>query len=284
MSTSDSAGIGSVSICPDTVSEKFRALPIAPAQLPQLYIAARAALFRCDQIDECQEWSNKASAIASYAQQARDPTLRDMAIRIQARAVRRCGELLQKVPDNPGGLAGEKLPKRMAMAEEAGMTRRQYVQAVAVARIPEKKFEKLVESTDPPKVYLLAEHGVQKQMGGRSPNSKVFQEITKFVAFCELHPPDAISAGSFCQSKQVMAIGKWCAGIAALRSALPKKPVSAHWRDNAAFSKAQFLQCTTCDKSFRRRLYQISANNYCSRSCAGIANAERLHGKRKGAK
>lgn len=42
------------------------------------------------------------SALASYAKQADDDTLRKQADRIQARAVRRCGELLKQF-DGKGG-------------------------------------------------------------------------------------------------------------------------------------------------------------------------------------
>ena len=50
----------------------------------------------CNRIDECHEWANKAEALASYAKMADDDSMRKMADRIQARAVRRCGELLKQ--------------------------------------------------------------------------------------------------------------------------------------------------------------------------------------------
>ena len=43
---------------------------------------------QCNQIDECQEWANKAEALASYARQAEDSTLHKLSDRIRARAVR----------------------------------------------------------------------------------------------------------------------------------------------------------------------------------------------------
>ena len=59
------------------------------AQLPQRYEAARSAIAECERIDECKDWSDKAAAMASYARQAKDDSLRVMAVRIQARAERR---------------------------------------------------------------------------------------------------------------------------------------------------------------------------------------------------
>ncbi len=39
-------------------------------------------------VDECQDWANKAEALASYAKMADDDALRKLADRIQARAAR----------------------------------------------------------------------------------------------------------------------------------------------------------------------------------------------------
>jgi|HubBroStandDraft_6_1064221.scaffolds.fasta_scaffold738406_2 hypothetical protein len=64
------------------------------APLPDVYKAAVRALRECVRVDECADLASKAEALASYARQAKDNELRAMAGRIQARAVRRCGELL----------------------------------------------------------------------------------------------------------------------------------------------------------------------------------------------
>jgi hypothetical protein len=68
----------------------------AGARLPTSYEQAKIALASCDKIDECQDWANKAVALASYAKMADDDSLRQMADKIQARAVRRMGELLKQ--------------------------------------------------------------------------------------------------------------------------------------------------------------------------------------------
>ena len=41
--------------------------------------------------------------MASYARQAKDESLRKQADRIQARAIRRCGELLKQIEPDKGG-------------------------------------------------------------------------------------------------------------------------------------------------------------------------------------
>jgi len=65
------------------------------ARLPDTYEQAKAVLAKCDCIDECRDWADKMEALSSYARQSKDTALRNMADRIQARAVRRCGELLR---------------------------------------------------------------------------------------------------------------------------------------------------------------------------------------------
>jgi hypothetical protein len=127
------------------------------ARLPALYEEARAALSRCASIDECQEWANKAEAIASYAKQARDSSLRDYADRIKARAVRRSGELLTEF-DARGKREGDHLSRTEAAAQ-AGLSEHQRKQAVRVANITARQFEEAVEGDNPPTVTSLAKWG-----------------------------------------------------------------------------------------------------------------------------
>lgn len=132
------------------------------AYLPSTYVAARDALIRCEQVDECQDWANKAAAVEVYARQAKDDSLVIMAQRIQARAIRRCGELLKGIPHRHGTGSGDG-PTRTSVGAAAGMSRLQRRQAAQVAQIPTSEFERLVESKNPPKVYRLAQIGVRKR-------------------------------------------------------------------------------------------------------------------------
>lgn len=136
-------------------------------KLPSTYEAARLALSECSRIDECKGWADKAQALASYAKQAADEGLRKMADRIQARAIRRCGELLHQIEPAPGVRTDLHQPEagadprltRTAAARDAGLSVRQQKTAVRVARIPEPDFNAAVESDDPPTVTELAERG-----------------------------------------------------------------------------------------------------------------------------
>jgi hypothetical protein len=130
------------------------------APLPVTYTDAKAALERCERVDECAEWADRAGALASYARQARDTELEAMAKRMRARAVRRAGELLQEIPtcrgrrrdlfpDRPAGA-------RTEQARRAGMSASQQKTAIRLAKIPTQDFEAAVEAADPPGTMRLA--------------------------------------------------------------------------------------------------------------------------------
>jgi hypothetical protein len=140
------------------------AFPGATARLPATYEAAHKAVAKCSRIDECKSWSDKAAALASYARQAKDHSLRVMAERIQARAVRRCGELLKQVPSGQGsknqyGELRDGNVTRQEAARDAGLSERQKVTAMRVANVAGPVFEAMIESDSPPTVTQLAELG-----------------------------------------------------------------------------------------------------------------------------
>jgi hypothetical protein len=139
---------------------------VSDARLPATYEQAKTALAQCSRIDECQEWANKAEALASYARQADDETLFRLAKRIQGRAVRRAGELLKEINgkgnNQHSGGTPTKLTQREA-AEQAGLSKDQQVTAVRVANVPAEQFEKAVDSDEPPTVTALAEMGKQSR-------------------------------------------------------------------------------------------------------------------------
>jgi len=88
--------------------------------------------------------------------------------RIQARAIRRCGELLREIPKQLGG--GDNRPTtrrdappsaspRQQAARSAGLSRDQAKQAIRVANIPAHDFEEAVEADEPATVTELADRG-----------------------------------------------------------------------------------------------------------------------------
>jgi hypothetical protein len=183
-------------------TEAIRALSAtSKARLPDRYEHAKTALAECSNIDECKDWADKAEALASYAKQSKDTELRKMCDRIQARAIRRCGELLKALdrPEHCGrpsknGDGSGPISVREA-ATEAGLSSRQQKTAVRVANVPARSFEKQIESDDPPSVPVLAEQGKRERpkpiidLGGRDPKdfaaaTHTFGSLRHFAEFC----------------------------------------------------------------------------------------------------
>ena len=152
-----------VSLHPTDIEQSSATPP--RALLPENYRTAVRALRECDRIDECKDWSDRAAALASYAKQAQDGALFYYARRIQARAVRRCGELLRQVPSAQGARTDQlregDRPKfgREAAADAAELSEHQRKQALRVANVPAEAFERQIESDNPPSVTALAEQG-----------------------------------------------------------------------------------------------------------------------------
>lgn len=185
---------------------------VAHAKLPATYEAAKTALAECSQIDECQDWADKMEALASYAKQADDDTLRRMCDRIQARAVRRCGELLKQIEPGKNRYddrrEGGHPPNRAAAARDAGLSDHQRKTALRVANIPEPEFEAAVEAVEPPPVTALAERGKQAKptrplvdLEGRDPETYALStqgqgQLRSFAKFASETDPIAIARGA----------------------------------------------------------------------------------------
>lgn len=175
-----------------------------PAQFPRRYVEARAALLRLDQVDECQEWANRAAAMACYARQAKDTTLLDMAKRIQARAIRRIGELLKQTPAFAGRPPATAIT-RSSVARTAGLTKIQKDTALAVASIPHDEFERVVESDDPPPAYRLREMG---RVPGGKRRLKSVKRLHQFADWCNSTEPATLR--KVADVDDVQTILAWC--------------------------------------------------------------------------
>src|SRR6266478_5025812 len=75
------------------------------------YDAARKALAAAHRVDEVKAIRDRAEAVRTYAQQARDLELQNMAAEIRIRAERRAGQLLTDMEKNPG-TRGEGRPRK----------------------------------------------------------------------------------------------------------------------------------------------------------------------------
>lgn len=185
--------------------DHFAALPAAldieHARLPTTYQSLKFALAECVRIDECRHWADKAEALASYARQANDNELLKMAMRVHARAIDRCGELLKEIPPAHGARDGKRqegaLPplSRSQAATDAGLSEHQRKTALRIANIPKEEFEAAVESDNPPTVTALAERGKQLRtdhLGGRDPEDYHQGTLLQGVIFRWLRDAAAI--------------------------------------------------------------------------------------------
>jgi hypothetical protein len=176
---------------------------IASAQLPATYEQAKIALAAWERIDECWEWANKAEALASYAKMADDDTLRQLADRIQARAVRRMGELLKEY-DGRGGDRTKtdgtviSAPTQKQAAEAAGISERQQVTAVRVANVPDAAFDAAIEGDKPATVTALAEMGKKVRAVPTDDFKRathLIGSVKRFAEFCGENNPQDVAGG-----------------------------------------------------------------------------------------
>jgi hypothetical protein len=181
------------------------------ARLPATYEAAKHALSECSRIDECKDWADKAQALASYAKQAKDATLHNMALRIQSRAMRRAGELLKQIEPAYGARTdlqpqdgGDPRLTRESAGAHAGLSERQRKTALRVANVPEPVFMAAVESPIPPTTAELAVMGTAQRPAPTVPppvpdhgGAATAQTLMRdFSAFCGTHDPVAVAAGA----------------------------------------------------------------------------------------
>jgi hypothetical protein len=133
---------------------KMNLTPIPNGKLPVNYQAAKTALAECARIGECKDWADRSEALASHARQSHDESPCKMADRIQARAVRRCAELLKQIPQGHGARDRKRRDgtdpplTRTQAATAAGLSERQRKTAIRIASVPVEAFESQVESDD----------------------------------------------------------------------------------------------------------------------------------------
>lgn len=141
----------------DRPSEKFFILP-------RSYQDAVHALSVCVSTDEVKSIQDKATAIKMYANQIRDKEMMKMAMRIQSRAKRRLGELLLAEGNH------------MVNGRNIGLTNTAIKQCVRLSRVPEIKFEIMVEHDPPASIVDIAKHGYIKTPAERAANNP-FHEV-----------------------------------------------------------------------------------------------------------
>jgi len=141
--------------------------------------------------------------------------LRQMADRIQSRAVRRCGELLKQFDgrgDHRKSDGAVISSTQRQAAEDAGMSERQRVTSVRVANVPADDFEALVEGKNPPTVTRLADMGA----------SLILQLLVDFLLLTSDFIPQMVEIPVLCGSSQYLQTSLLATPTEAM--------VGQHWR------------------------------------------------------
>ncbi len=120
------------------------------ADLPALYLRAKASLSECVAMDEVKDIGDKHDAIAVYARQAKDKDLMFYAKRIQLRAFERLGELLMAI---------ESADERRKAAIRGGVQTNMVNRMVEAAHVPKKLRTKMIEAAVPTTKKRLWEVG-----------------------------------------------------------------------------------------------------------------------------
>ena len=202
-------------------------VPVESAALPALYENAKLALSECSRIDECQNWADKAAAMASYAKQSKDETLQRYAERIKARAITRCGELLKAIQPASGGdrrsdqwEGSLPLVTREQAAEDAGLSEHQRKTALRVASIDPAVRDALIESDNPPTITELAEMGKKPRnivdLGDINPRDYALATtaqgtLREFAAYCKFN--DAVQIARAFQPHEVAAMRRYVSTV-----------------------------------------------------------------------
>lgn len=175
-------------------------------QSTDTYAAALKAIAECERVEQCMAWKETAAALASFAKCSNNDGLRVLAVRIQARAERRCGELLRRIPrgdvSTRFGQAGAVPPvNRTKAANQAGLSERQRKTALRISAIPEDEFNERVESSTPPTITQLAEQGAESRslVTGTHAREELnlvpsYPRVKDFIGFCRSHEPSDTTA------------------------------------------------------------------------------------------
>ncbi len=156
--------------------------PLVPIE----YEAAVNALQACVTLDEAKYWSDKSDALAAWAKIYRDGQVEREARQLKLHAYRRMGELAREL--SPVGLSGGRPtkksgggPSQLLMGQ--GLTMGAARAAIAIAVVPEKKFDEAVKSVRPPSPYVL----IKKSSGSEAwtiISANTDDSLSRFRTFC----------------------------------------------------------------------------------------------------
>lgn len=178
------------STIPTYVREK-----ISDAIVPLVFAEAIRAIAACRSIDEGKYWADKADALAAWAKVYKQDETAIEARRLKAHAFRRMSRLADDLA------ASVRDPHKTGRASphvqlsKAGLSKSQITKIRQVGSVPEKRFNELVDGSNPPHIGKLAFHGVGTK--NKLASSEAWRKFAggkyvqgnghKFRQFCRAH-------------------------------------------------------------------------------------------------
>ena len=110
-----------------------------------LYNKMKAAIEKCQSIDEIKEIRDKAEALRQYSKIAGDSEAMNKCAAIKIRAERRAGEMLKDIEKNKGGRPSENRSHDATSLSDLGLTKSDSSRWQRLANIPENRFDDFIE-------------------------------------------------------------------------------------------------------------------------------------------
>lgn len=125
-------------------------LSVSKAPLPVAYREAIKALERCQDIDEAKEFIDQAEALAAWARIYKKNEAGKQARQLRLHAHRRMGELAIDLAPRKGTPTGGRTPGPVALLKSAGLSRHSADAANQLAKMPDDRFDLVVNQDVPP--------------------------------------------------------------------------------------------------------------------------------------
>jgi hypothetical protein len=164
----------------------------APPPVPVVYADAIKALRQCTTFDDAKGWDDRSEALDAWARIFKQDEALIEAKRLKLHAYRRMGEIaaeLRPVRGNNGNSPDGKgrLPGPQSLLIERGLNKQEASAARALAQVPERKFERLLDEP-------LSPTTVADQLTRRDPVWRGFAQYAQMLrSKCRKYSPTQVA-------------------------------------------------------------------------------------------
>jgi hypothetical protein len=163
--------------------------PLVPVE----YETAVNALQACIDLNEAKYWKDKAEMLSAWAKMYHHDRAGLLAKRLKLHAFRRMGQLAEQLRPTKYATKGHigRQPGASKLLEEHGVNRNQATLMIRLGKVPDRKFESVVNSPAPPSPsYFYALHEGNSSDGWRSLRNGGFKS---FLSFLRGHRPREVA-------------------------------------------------------------------------------------------